>query len=101
MTNGSSQSKPEKSTAAEAEHAADNGASSPVEAAAARDDTTSSVEPPESGGTVPNAPEQNPVEAEKPDVETSAGLEESDDQTIAEHELPLNGLRGYTSRRRP
>ncbi|OZC46589.1 AAA family ATPase [Rhodococcus sp. WWJCD1] len=114
MTNGSTQPKLEKQAPAEAEYSADNGATSPARAgeeAAARDETTPSVVPPESGTTESgtaesgtaesNGADESPVEPEKTDVETSVGLEESEDQKIAEHELPLNGLRGYTTRRRP
>ncbi|MDG9423105.1 hypothetical protein OLF92_11520, partial [Streptococcus pneumoniae] len=37
-------------------------------------------------------------------VESSGGVEESEssvDEVVAEHQLPLNGLRGYTTRRSP
>ncbi|WP_197478099.1 MULTISPECIES: hypothetical protein, partial [unclassified Rhodococcus (in: high G+C Gram-positive bacteria)] len=67
---------------------------------AAQDEAAASVESAELDGADPVETQGDSTEATTDDAEPS-GLEVPEDEDIAEHELPLNGLRGYTTRRRP
>ncbi|OZF30741.1 AAA domain-containing protein [Rhodococcus sp. 14-2483-1-2] len=67
----------------------------------ASDEAADSVEAAELDGSDPADTQGDSTEATTADVEPSGGLEAPEDEGIAEHELPLNGLRGYTTRRRP
>lgn len=69
--------------------------------AAAEDETGARSEAPDLDGSDPAEAAGDSAGAPDADGEPSGGLEAPEDEGIAEHELPLNGLRGYTTRRRP
>ncbi|WP_236745437.1 hypothetical protein, partial [Rhodococcus sp. BS-15] len=78
-------------------HGQDRGADDAV----AQDEAADSVEAAERDGSDPAEIQVDSAEPTDADTEPSGGLEAPEDEDIAEHELPLNGLRGYTTRRRP
>ena len=59
----------------------------------------SNIEPPGSVGSAPDEADSQPVDHNG--RESESDIEKPGDDGIAEHELPINGLRGYTTRRRP
>lgn len=69
--------------------------------AVAEDEAGVRGEAPDLDGSDPAEAEGDSAGAPDADGEPSGGLEAPEDEGIAEHELPLNGLRGYTTRRRP
>ncbi|MGB2720153.1 MAG: AAA domain-containing protein, partial [Rhodococcus sp. (in: high G+C Gram-positive bacteria)] len=67
----------------------------------AHHEAAASVEESALDGSDPAETQGDSTEATTADAEPSGTLEAPEDEGIAEHELPLNGLRGYTTRRRP